>query len=95
MDSDRDPDTFVTDVSLSGNNLIINYGGTNMATKTIDLGQVVGAKGDTGATGPKGETGATGPRGETGATGPKGKDGITPTFSINSEGHLIATYAES
>ena len=79
MDSDRDPDTFVADVSLSGNNLIINYGGANMATKTIDLGQVVGA---------------AGPKGETGATGPKGKDGITPTFSINAAGHLIATYEE-
>ncbi|MGO5549150.1 collagen-like triple helix repeat-containing protein [Lachnospiraceae bacterium LCP19S3_B12] len=45
-----------------------------------------GDKGDTGSTGPQGETGATGPQ------GPAGADGKTPTFSINSEGHLIATY---
>lgn len=52
----------------------------------IDLGQVVGAKGDTGATGPqgpKGDTGATGetgpqgPKGDTGATGPQGPKGDT------------------
>ena len=69
-----------------------------MATKTIDLGKVVGStgpqgpKGETGAAGPKGETGAAGPKGETGAAG---KDGITPTFTINTEGHLIATYADT
>ena len=60
-----------------------------MATKTIDLGLVVGSKGETG---PKGDPGL---KGDPGETGPKGKDGITPTFSINSAGHLIATYAES
>ena len=65
-----------------------------MAT-TLDLGLVVGPqgpKGDTGATGPqgpKGDTGATGPKGATGAAG---ADGKTTTFSINEEGHLIATY---
>ena len=69
-----------------------------MATKTIDLGLVVGSKGETGPKGDpglKGDPGETGPKGDPGATGPKGKDGITPTFSINSAGHLIATYAES
>ena len=67
----------------------------------IDLGQVVGpqgAKGDTGPTGPqgaKGDTGPTGPqgaKGDTGPTGPAGKDGISPTFSIESDGHLYADY---
>lgn len=58
-----------------------------MATRTVDLGSVIGpqgpqgpqgAKGATGATGPqgpKGATGATGPRGYTGATGPAGPAG--------------------
>ena len=44
-----------------------------------DVGQIVGPKGDTGATGPKGDTGATGatgPKGDTGATGAKGDQGI-------------------
>ena len=36
---------------------------------TVDLGYVVGAKGDTGDRGPTGATGATGPTGPTGATG--------------------------
>lgn len=55
-----------------------------MATKVVDLGNVMGPqgpKGDTGATGPqgpKGDTGATGPQGPmgyTGAQGPKGDAG--------------------
>lgn len=58
----------------------------------IDLGNVVGPKGDrgaTGATGPKGDPGA---KGATGATGPKGDPGISPTFSIEEDGHLYADY---
>lgn len=42
----------------------------------IDLGQVVGAKGETGATG---------------AQGIPGKNGISPTFTIEN-GHLYADY---
>ncbi len=48
-----------------------------------------GAKGDTGLTGPKGDTGATGAQGP---AGPAGADGKTPTFSINSNGHLMASF---
>lgn len=55
----------------------------------IDLGNVVGPKGDRGETG---ATGATGPKGATGATGPKGDPGISPTFSIEADGHLYADY---
>ena len=70
----------------------------------VDLGKVVGEKGaqgpkgEQGAQGPKGEQGAQGPKGEQGAQGPKGaqgnpgKDGISPTFSIESDGHLYADY---
>lgn len=47
----------------------------NMAK--VNLGHVVGAKGETGATG---------------ATGAKGEDGISPTFSIDDNGDLIADY---
>lgn len=57
----------------------------------IDLGQVVGAKGDTGATGPKGDTGATGPQGPKGEKGATGAAGISPTFTIEN-GHLFADY---
>lgn len=59
----------------------------NMAK--VNLGHVVGAKGDTGATGPAGPTGATG---ATGPTGPEGKQGISPTFEIDSNGDLYADY---
>lgn len=40
----------------------------------------------------KGEKGDKGDTGATGAQGAAGADGKTPTFSINSEGHLIASY---
>lgn len=50
-----------------------------------------GAKGDTGDQGPKGDTGDQGPKGDPGADG---KDGLTPTFTVNDEGHLIATFNE-
>ena len=36
--------------------------------------------------------GPVGPQGEKGETGPAGADGKTPAFSINSAGHLIATF---
>ena len=55
----------------------------------IDLGKVTGERG------PQGEPGPQGPKGDTGATGPKGDKGDpgpVPTFSINEQGHLIATY---
>ena len=55
-----------------------------MAVK--DLGKVVG---DTGPQGPQGEKGNTGPQGP---KGEKGDNGISPTFSINAEGHLLADY---
>lgn len=42
-----------------------------------DLGKVVGDRGPTGDTGPQ---------------GPQGKQGISPTFSINDQGHLLADY---
>lgn len=36
--------------------------------------------------------GPAGPKGDTGAAG---KDAVTPTFSINAEGHLIADYGDN
>ena len=47
----------------------------NMAK--VNLGHVVGAKGETGATG---------------ATGAKGEPGISPKFSIDENGDLLADY---
>lgn len=58
----------------------------------VDLGKVTGAQG------PRGETGTTGPQGPPGPKGDKGDKGDigpTPTFSINAEGHLIATYPDA
>lgn len=51
-----------------------------------------GATGATGAKGDKGDTGAKGATGATGAKGDKGDKGDSPTFQIDSNGHLIAIY---
>lgn len=66
-----------------------------------------GPQGEAGEAGPKGDAftyddftegqlallkGEKGEKGEKGDTGDAGADGKTPTFSINEEGHLIATY---
>lgn len=59
----------------------------------VDLGNVKGPKGDTGATG---ATGPQGPKGDTGATGPQGPKGDTGSWSgastlIYTDGTQIAT----
>ena len=46
----------------------------------VDLGKVVGEQGI---------------QGEQGIPGKDGKDGISPTFSIESDGHLYADYDNS
>lgn len=51
-----------------------------------------GPAGTAGPQGPKGDQGEAGPAGPAGAAGPKGADGLTPTFSINAAGELIATF---
>ena len=57
----------------------------------INLGRVVGEKGETGPAGPAGAKGETGPAGPAGAKGAKGDPGISPTFSIE-DGDLYADY---
>lgn len=56
------------------------------------LGSTDTGKPARGATGAKGDTGAAGAAGATGPQGPAGADGKTPTFSIDENGHLIATF---
>lgn len=71
--------------------------GAASAAKWVYKGSIKGATGATGAAGTKGDkgdTGATGAKGDKGDTGAAGADGKTPTFSINEEGHLIATYPD-
>lgn len=56
----------------------------------VDLGNVIGPQGPTGATGPQG------PKGDTGATGPQGPKGDTGSWSgastlIYTDGIQIAT----
>ena len=89
----------ISNFYISKGNLFAEYlEGDKMAK--VNLGKVVGEKGDTGAQGPAGERGATGaqgPAGERGATGAKGDKGdkgdpgISPTFSIEG-GNLYADY---
>lgn len=62
----------------------------------FQLQSTTGPKGDKGDKGDRGEKGDKGDTGQTGPQGPKGEpgaDGRTPTFSIDENGHLIATYA--
>ena len=91
MDYNNGENVTVDHFNIENGHLYAFYlGGDTMAK--VDLGKVVGEQG------PKGEQGAQGPKGEQGAQGPKGaqgnpgKDGISPTFSIESDGHLYADY---
>lgn len=69
---------FVTDCYIENGDLICEYkDGDNMAK--INLGRVVGEKGEQGA---KGDPGAKGEKGDPGEKGEKGDPGISPTFSI-------------
>ena len=57
----------------------------------LDLGLVVGPQGERGPQGLQGPKGDAGPAGPAGADG---ADGKTPMLSINTSGHLIATYSD-
>lgn len=91
MDYNNDKNVTVDHFNIENGHLYAFYlRGDTMAK--VDLGKVVG---DKGAQGPKGDTGAQGPKGDTGAQGAQGipgKNGISPTFSIESDGHLYADY---
>ena len=69
--------------------LIVEFKDGGVIMSTVNLGHVVGATGATGPQGPQGETGATG---ATGPQGPQGPAGISPSFSIDANGDLIADY---
>ena len=89
----------ISNFYISKGNLFAEYlEGDKMAK--VNLGKVVGEKGDTGAQGPAGERGATGAqglkgdkgdKGDKGNKGDKGDPGISPTFSIE-DGNLYADY---
>lgn len=81
---------FVTGCYIENGNLICEYkDGDNMAK--INLGRVVGEKGEQGAPGKDGAPGTPGRDGTPGAKGAKGDPGISPTFSIE-DGNLYADY---
>lgn len=77
--------------NIERGNLICYYKEGNTMAK-IDLGSVIGPRGATGAKGDKGDTGPKGDKGDTGAKGDKGDPGISPTFTIQDNGHLYADY---
>lgn len=60
--------------------LIVEFKDGGVIMSTVNLGHVVGAQG------PQGPQGVQGPQ------GPAGNDGISPTFSIDQNGDLIADY---
>lgn len=79
-------------VNVVNGNLMAYYIDDKGDEMIVDLGKVTGAQGPRGETG---TTGAQGPPRQKGDKGDKGDIGPTPTFSINAEGHLIATYPDA
>lgn len=65
---------------------IWQWDGTLSTPAWVDKGSIQGPQGEKGDKGDKGDTGAPGPQGD------KGDKGDTPTFSLDSNGHLIVTY---
>ena len=96
--NEDDSSMYIENFSVEKGHLYATYRKENNEMARIDLGQVigpVGPKGDTGAkgdTGPQGPIGPKGDKGATGATGPKGDPGISPTFTVEADGHLYADY---
>lgn len=79
MEYNNDDNTTIDHFEIENGHLYAFYlRGENMAK--VDLGKVVG------------ERGIQGEQGEQGVPGKNGKDGISPTFSIESDGHLYADY---
>ena len=77
---------------IDNGELFVKFTQGGIIMSLVDLGNVIGPQGPTGATGPQGPTGATG------AQGPSGADGISPTFVLGdgtggtTAGHLYADY---
>lgn len=80
----------ISNFYISKGNLFAEYLEDGKMAK-VNLGKVVGEKGDTGERGPAGATGAQGLKGDKGNKGDKGDPGISPTFSIEG-GNLYADY---
>lgn len=81
---------FIDHFEISRGNLYAYYKEDTVMAK-VDLGSVVGPKGDTGAKGETGPQGEQGIQGIQGPAGPRGTNGISPTFTIEN-GHLYADY---
>ena len=85
LEYNNDHNTTIDHFEIENGHLYAFYlRGENMAK--VDLGKVVGERGI------QGEQGIPGKNGKDGVPGKNGKDGISPTFSIESDGHLYADY---
>lgn len=80
---------YIERFSIENGNLISHYRKDDGSMAKVDLGKVVGERGATGAQGIQGPRGEQGPQG---IQGVKGEPGISPTFTIESDGHLFADY---
>ena len=76
MDYNNDENVTVDHFNIENGHLYAFYLRGDTMAK-VDLGKVVGEKGAQGPQGPQGNP---------------GRDGISPTFSIDSDGHLYADY---
>lgn len=78
----------VDHLEIENGDLYAYYKGGLIMSK-VNLGRVVGAPGINGTTGDKGAKGDTG---APGINGTNGTNGISPTFSIDENGDLLADY---
>lgn len=76
MEYNNDENVTIDHFDIENGHLYAFYLRGDIMTK-VDLGKVVGEQGI---------------QGEPGKPGTNGKDGISPTFSIESDGHLYADY---
>lgn len=79
MEYNNDDNTTIDHFEIENGHLYAFYLRGEIMAK-VDLGKVVGEQGI---------------QGEQGIPGKDGKDGISPTFSIESDGHLYADYDNS
>lgn len=77
MEYNNDDNTTIDHFEIENGHLYAFYLRGGENMAKVDLGKVVGEQGI---------------QGEQGIPGKNGKDGISPTFSIESDGHLYADY---
>lgn len=92
IEYNNDENTTIDHFDIENGHLYAFYLREGDVMAKVDLGKVVGERGPQGPQGIQGEPGPQGTQGPQGPQGPQGANGISPTFSIESDGHLYADY---